>query len=541
MSQVYANILETLTSGLYNEINFAIREYLQNAYDAIKAAKKISLKIPQDGFYVDVKITRNNSIISIFDNGIGMDEKVLREYTSIGGGTKNDAEFAGHKGIGKLSGLRFFEKFVVRTKTAKEKSGYELSWECGRMMNVLLNEKERMKKISYTEFIKEFFTIKRIETEEEDAHYTQIQLINVLDEFAEQISEDKIGMYIKINCPVPFHGEYFSFTNQIEKWVEKDISFAQTFINGKIIYQVYNNKHNLIEPNFIEIRYEDKLRAKTWFSWVKNVSGSIEADEIRGMRFRCKGICVGDSKLFANNCMPPGRDTNADWFTGEVVVVDDGIRPSAARDRFYEGSASRKLYQELTKKVGKELSFIATVRSELNAAEQDAEAIKRLKKEGKDTAKQLNKIKDRISKLDRYRRRNRYDLDFKIISTLDSMLKEDKERILKKVKQTEKDIEKDVKENDKKELVDKLLDFKKEEVQTSSQEAKKALRKRITEVKDVLTSEKGEENEVINEKIIPSKYVELIVDVIYKYLMSKKQKCDEAEIRDYLKNELDKR
>ena len=72
MTQVYANILESLTSGLYNEINFAVREYLQNAYDAIKSAKKEEIPEPEEGYSIDVQITNDNSIITITDNGIGM-------------------------------------------------------------------------------------------------------------------------------------------------------------------------------------------------------------------------------------------------------------------------------------------------------------------------------------------------------------------------------------------------------------------------------------------------------------------------------------
>ena len=86
MSEVYANILEHLTSGLYNDIQFAVREYLQNAFDAIKEARLLGVSEPENGFCVEVTLTRNNRILTISDNGIGMDEDVLREYTSIGGG-----------------------------------------------------------------------------------------------------------------------------------------------------------------------------------------------------------------------------------------------------------------------------------------------------------------------------------------------------------------------------------------------------------------------------------------------------------------------
>ena len=210
MSQVYANILESLTSGLYNEINFAVREYLQNAYDAIKTAKKDGIPEPDEGYCINVQITKDNRIITITDNGIGMDESVLSEYTSIGGGTKNDPDLTGHKGIGKLSGLRFFDKFIVKTKRYESQLGYELVWDSGNMMRALLGDQEKMKKTPYVDFIKDFVHLNRFEcTGGEKEHYTQIQLINVFDEFQSQLNEMKIGSFIKTSSPVPFYAEGF--------------------------------------------------------------------------------------------------------------------------------------------------------------------------------------------------------------------------------------------------------------------------------------------------------------------------------------------
>ena len=79
------------------------------------------------------------------------------------------------------------------------------------MMQTLISERERMKKTPYGEFIKQFFQITRFDEQDQNAHYTQVQLIDVLDEFGNQISEDRIGNFIKRNCPVPFYEQEFRY------------------------------------------------------------------------------------------------------------------------------------------------------------------------------------------------------------------------------------------------------------------------------------------------------------------------------------------
>jgi hypothetical protein len=535
MSEVYANILETLTSGLYNDVKYAVREYLQNAYDAIKQASVEKLPIGEDGFYVDVAITRNSKIITITDNGVGMDVDLLKEYTSIGGGTKNSPEYAGHKGIGKLSGLRFFDEFRVKTKVCGATTAYELHWKCGDMMKVLMHEKDKMKKTPYKDFISKFFTIQEVAEDDKKRHYTQIQLLNVADQFKDQISEDRIGYFIKQNCPVPFYDEQFNYSDKIKKYMGNDLLFINTYINGKVIYQLYNDKYKITEPRFVEIKYDDRVRAKAWFTWIKDTAEVIEDDKIRGLRFRCKGLCVGDSNLFANNCMPPGRDQIASWFIGEIVVLDDDIRPSAARDRFYEGSDIRKLYSELRNKIGKELSFIADIRSHISAAEKGYNAIKAIEKEGKTVPVALMKdIDGRVRDLKRDRDKDRYGFDFSIIAKLEKVLKGEEDREIINVHETETELNK-IKEKGQEAIIDKMLKLKEEQQNAYSKNVKATKQAQIEELKKIVVEQKFS---AVSTTISSDEKVKQIMEIIIKYLDSKGFAINKSEIARFVENEL---
>lgn len=533
MSEVYANILETLTSGLYNDVKYAVREYLQNAYDAIIQAKSENLPLLDDMYCVNIEIPKNNKIITIADNGVGMDLALLMEYTSIGGGTKNSPEYAGHKGIGKLSGLRFFNDFKVISKVYGSTTAHELHWRCGEMMHVLITEKEQMKRIPYKDFINQFFTIKEIEHEEKERHYTQIQLISVTEEFKDQVSEERIGYFIKQNCPVPFYMDKFQYSDKITKWLGKELSFIDTFINEKVIFQFYNDDYKLTTPQLIEVKYNDQIHAKVWFSWIGDTAETIEDDRIRGIRFRCKGLCVGDNNLFANNCMPRGRDQLSNWFTGEIIVLDENIIPSAARDKFYEGEHVQRLFTELRNRVGKELSLIANTRSEINAAETDYNAIKNIEKEEKIIpANRLKRLSDRVKELERYKARDKYGFDFNIIQKL-KMVLEDEE--------TREDDPKDSKKNDidntinqePQVIIDRLLELKEQEVNAFSKKVKANRQEQIEKLRQHVVSMSTNK-----ESIIPKNDLEMLLTVFIKYLRKKHYSYDEEELRVFLNNEL---
>ena len=533
MGEVYANILETLTSGLYNDIKYAVREYLQNAYDAIIQAKSENLPLLDDTYCVNVEIPKNNKIITIADNGAGMDLALLMEYTSIGGGTKNSPEYAGHKGIGKLSGLRFFDDFLVISKVYGSTIAYELHWKCGEMMRVLIADKEKMKRTTYKDFISQFFTIREIEGEEKERHYTQIQLIDVTEEFKDQVSEERIGYFIKQNCPVPFYMDKFQHSDKIVKWLGKDLSFIDTFINEKVIYQFYNDDYSLTTPQLIEVKYDDQIHAKAWFSWIGNTAETIENDRIRGIRFRCKGLCVGDSNLFANNCMPRGRDQLANWFTGEIIVLDENIIPSAARDKFYEGEHVQRLFTELRKRIGKELSLIANTRSEINAAETDYNSIKKMENEGKIIpANRLKRISDRIKELERYKARDKYGFDFSIIQKLKMVLKDEEMREDDPKNSPKNDTDDTINEGPQT-IIDRLLILKEQEVNAFSKKVKVNRQDQIEKLRqhviDIPTNTKS---------IVSGDNLEMLLAVFIKYLKKRHYSYDEEELRVFLNNEL---
>src|SRR4030042_5818229 len=96
----YGSVLEALSSGLYPDNRHVIREFVQNAFDALNAWKKISGE--QTLSPIEIRIQKPS--IFIADRGIGMDENQAQTFRYLGYSSKDRKENVGFRGIGKDSG-----------------------------------------------------------------------------------------------------------------------------------------------------------------------------------------------------------------------------------------------------------------------------------------------------------------------------------------------------------------------------------------------------------------------------------------------------
>jgi hypothetical protein len=112
-------ILETLTLGMYGEARNAIREYLQNSFDAVRQAVKERVLEASEAA-VTVKMNADSLVIR--DNGIGLPSDIaVSTLTSIGASKKDYRNEAGFRGIGRLAGIVFCKTLTFTTKAAGEK------------------------------------------------------------------------------------------------------------------------------------------------------------------------------------------------------------------------------------------------------------------------------------------------------------------------------------------------------------------------------------------------------------------------------------
>jgi hypothetical protein len=139
---VNPDIVKLLIKPLYgNNPSFGVRELVQNAVDACNERKAAD-----DEFIgkITVRVDTNKKVFEISDNGIGMNEDVLRNYFLVAGSSyrysdvwqkkhiddDRKAKFArsGHFGIGALASFLIGDVITVTTRYKDDDLGYHFTY-----------------------------------------------------------------------------------------------------------------------------------------------------------------------------------------------------------------------------------------------------------------------------------------------------------------------------------------------------------------------------------------------------------------------------
>src|SRR5262249_18749804 len=85
-----AFVLETLTIGMYGEARNAIREYIQNGFDAIHRAVHDLKIMPVDDGRIEIEMAADCNSLIIRDNGAGLSVKTAANtLTRVGASGKS--------------------------------------------------------------------------------------------------------------------------------------------------------------------------------------------------------------------------------------------------------------------------------------------------------------------------------------------------------------------------------------------------------------------------------------------------------------------
>jgi molecular chaperone HtpG len=114
-----SRVLKILSSEIYDSPYALLRENLQNAYDAVLMRCKLQDIPLSDG---QIEITLDEKLLTISDNGIGMDETVLRSCFWTAGSSGKTGKLAkesgviGTFGIGAMANFGVCSKLTVTTR-----------------------------------------------------------------------------------------------------------------------------------------------------------------------------------------------------------------------------------------------------------------------------------------------------------------------------------------------------------------------------------------------------------------------------------------
>ena len=161
-------LLETLTSGMYNNPLMICREYIQNSVDSIDSSYNNGSANQRNKFSIDIVLDPINKSISIKDNAHGISSGLAKDFLStIGGSSKTGTSSRGFRGIGRLGGIAFCDRITFTTSYPGQKTVSKQVWDCIKLREIL-GGNGNSKKAAMSDILDQTvtFTQCRVETKE---------------------------------------------------------------------------------------------------------------------------------------------------------------------------------------------------------------------------------------------------------------------------------------------------------------------------------------------------------------------------------------
>lgn len=335
------DLIELVTSGMYVFPITIYREYIQNAADAIDAARAQGLIDADERGRISMEVDHSRRSVAIRDNGCGIPvSDALQALLAIGGSTKRGTGARGFRGVGRLSGLAYCQELEFRTKAVNDTSVVSLTIDCKSLRSHLADPtfSGDVRKV-----ISEAAYIWNERSDDPSEHFFEVRLREVGRHRQDMLLNEKlIGQYLAQVAPVPFSDD-FSYAPQIEEHLSRfmDRTPVELTVGEERIVRPYRDeirvpggpyRLKIGEIEFIEFANVDsEIGAVGWLAhhdYVRSIHPSLA---VRGLRVRLGDLQVGEPDLL-DDCFKEAR-FNA-WTMGEIHVIDRRIVPNARRDNF---------------------------------------------------------------------------------------------------------------------------------------------------------------------------------------------------------------
>ncbi|QQN65268.1 ATP-binding protein [Bradyrhizobium diazoefficiens] len=352
-------ILETLTLGMYGESRNAIREYLQNAFDAIMQALKEGHIKGSEG---KVRLIVTEDGLTIRDNGTGLRSRVAVDtLTSIGASKKDYRKEAGFRGIGRLAGIALCDKLTFRTKARKETIETIVEIDARNLRSEM--SPARGGHLPLEELMMNNIKASQSESDErEQDGFFEVILQDFVDSAPLECSDTKLlSEFVGQVAPVPYAKEFTFAEDILRQGKKRNVSIDQVRVvleegdNKTEIFKPYRNSFAVVKDS-VELNEVTYIESKSdkWWGWVghKTEPGAYKDDTTKGIRIRVRNLQIDGTqiigRIFENDiegATSYGRFN--DWFVGEIFVDPTYLVPNARRDHFEDDKNWREMRKEL--------------------------------------------------------------------------------------------------------------------------------------------------------------------------------------------------
>lgn len=339
-----AFVLETLTLGMYGEPRHTLREYVQNSFDSIRAARRMRILHGRG----QVTITLQSDRIAILDNGLGVSAaQAWRTLTSVGASKKDRQRDAGFRGIGRLAGMAYCDELVFRTTFPGETAVTAVTFDCVKLLKAMGPDEGG--DVELSTLLNQAIQLTTQEApEQKDDHFFEV-ILHGLDNTPDALTNpEKVKAYLSQTVPVAFHPEWphkenieSAYRSYFGAALETLDLFLRTDDYKRQVFKPYGAEYShakgKMQLRSVEFRNgEDNL----YWGWVGRLSDSaaVTDRETRGLRLRVRNIQVDGTAIFEDlfTQVKPSYARFSSYYIGEVHLYPDRVIPNARRDGFEE-------------------------------------------------------------------------------------------------------------------------------------------------------------------------------------------------------------
>lgn len=345
--KIGAFVLETLTTGMYANPFDCIREYVQNASDAILSAERFEMLKPNTGV-IELHLDPKARTLMICDNGTGQaPEDAVERLLNIGMSSKVYGQEAGFRGIGRLAGIAYCDRLTFTTTAAYSDASVSVAFDCASIRKALTPDIKGANELSD---LLRFNTTEDIEEAPKKEHWFQVTLENIDAKLDMFLDLPQLEAYLCQVAPVEYDSQRFVYAPKIQKWAQEHgivIPTVKMVIKTRDgverqIFKPYRSHYKTKRENF-DIRIKDvqffpqdiSSDSPAFWLWYgdSDLLGMIDDDRVAGIRFRRNNIAIGGPQRMAE--IFPGNEGRLNaWTIGEVHILTDDVIPNARRDGF---------------------------------------------------------------------------------------------------------------------------------------------------------------------------------------------------------------
>lgn len=348
------NLLETLTSALYESPIILFREYVQNSLDAYNNSQKTGHNVLDD-FCVEINIDKEAKAIRIKDNGYGIENKedFDKDMLSFGDSRKEDrSQFIGFRGIGRISAVPFCERLVFINKANGQKQKNICIWK-GETFKELINNDYKDTK-SFEDVIKKIVTLSDEECQEEN-HYFEVIIENYSKEVEEVIDNKNFEANLRKLLPLKYDSSFTKSKEIIKHYNEfMNENFEKYMccikLNGTELTKRYTDKEHVLASDLIFAEIRDKATTSgaggdkagiMWFTFNQLMTAKRN-DKDYGIMVRSKNVLMGSNDTFADLCEDSSEHVASysqlaatlRGVYGELLINSINLKDNARRDWF---------------------------------------------------------------------------------------------------------------------------------------------------------------------------------------------------------------